>query len=101
MLEIHTNPNLDDATTAHAAGYFEGHSMAMRLEQAAINQLVYQYNDTTILPFIKTNEAWMDQLTALQPQLPRDMIPFRHVALIYFWGLCCGRRGIHAWAFQL
>lgn len=60
LLEVHTNPDIDDATTAASAGYFEGWASAMRIEQYANNMAVQTYNMTKSLEdYIDANSQFM------------------------------------------
>lgn len=63
FLEVHSNPDLDDASAAFAAGFFEGFATAEMLEQHAVNTGVLSLARTMpdkLRSFISQNNEWVD-----------------------------------------
>eukprot|EP00729_Bicosta_minor_P011002 gene11002-15378_t len=85
-LEVHTNPDIDDDTTAAAAGFFEGQVTALRIEQNAVNSGIPSFKLTPALSeYIASNSQFAMDMSDLATGLPKghpDRRILYHVALV-------------------
>lgn len=86
VLEVHSNPAMDDVITAAAAGVYEGYVTAHRIDQTAVNEGAFSFNVSSKLQaFLDSNAQYMKAMVQVSASLPADAIDrkiFYHVNLI-------------------
>lgn len=106
LLEVHTNPHMNDTVTSNGAGYFEGYTTTIRIEQQANNMAVQTYNvSTTLDTYLSVNADWMQTMimesALLQSGTPDRKIFYQASLLLaqlegIYQGYLAGRKNLAA-----